>query len=383
VNPGSQQRPLRILVLNWRDPKHPQAGGAETLYLEQAKRWIAWGHQVDWLTSGFRGAPAVETIDGIAVRRVGNAMTMYVLVPFAYLLKYRGKVDVILDAENGIPFFSPLFARVPRICVMHHVHREVFRKHLPAWLAYPLIWCEEKLMPFVYRNSRFVAISEDTRHEMIAAKIAAEGSIGLVRCGVGSSLRPGEKASVPTVLYLGRLKAYKRVDLLIDAFARVRAAIPNAVLRIAGAGDARETLEARVRALDLSGVTFEGFVDEEKKQALLQDAWVTVSPSEMEGWGITVIEANACATPAIAFSVPGLREAIVDGVSGLVVPEGSDLAEPVISVLANPKLRARLERGALARAAEFTWDGAAKAMLDEITGVIERRRRLAPNLGHI
>ncbi len=369
-------------MLNWRDPKHPQAGGAETYLVEQAKLWVAWGHTVDWLTAGFPGSRPGDSVGPISIHRIGNAITVYFLIPLIYLLRYRGKVDVILDAENGIPFFSPLFARVAKICIMHHVHREVFRSHLPTWLAYPLIWCEEKLMPLVYRNVRFVAVSEDTRQEMIAAGMATPNSIGLVRNGVAAGLKRGAKADVPTVLYLGRLKAYKRVDLLIERFARVRAVIPNAVLRIAGSGDARGRLEELVRSLKLEGVSFEGFVDEERKRTLLRQAWVLVAPSEMEGWGITVIEANASGTPAIAFPVPGLREAIIDGVSGLIVPAGSDLAEVMIAVLRDERLRSRLEEGALARAAQFSWERAARTMEEEMFAAVDRRRGFTTNKAH-
>jgi glycosyltransferase involved in cell wall biosynthesis len=362
--------PLRILVLNWRDPKHPQGGGAEAYLFEQAKRWAAWGHRVQWLSAGFAGGAARETLEGVAIRRAGNAVTVYPMVAWTYLREFRGQFDVVVDSENGIPFFSPLYAREPQICVVYHVHREVFRKHLPAVLAYPLMWCEEKLVPLLYRKARFVTISQDTRGQMEELKISPH-EIGLVRCGVEKELVPGPKSPEPSVVYLGRLKAYKRVDVLIEAFARVKRAVPDAVLRLAGTGDARPALEELVRSLQLQdAVTFEGFVDDARKQQLLASAWVTVAPSEMEGWGITAIESNACGTPAIAFRVPGLGEAIVDGESGILVPEGGDLAPAIVSVLSDPALRARLERGALERAQAFSWDSSAHAMLDEIALVL-------------
>jgi glycosyltransferase involved in cell wall biosynthesis len=359
-------RRLRILVLNWRDPKHPQAGGAEAYLFEQAKLWTQWGHHVEWLTAGFPGCSRVEMLDGIRIRRVGNALTVYLALPLAYLREFSGRFDVIVDSSNGIPFFSPLFTSTPKICVMYHVHREVFKKHLPRWLAGILAWCEEKFVPFLYRKAHFVTISEDTLQEMQRVGIAKAGT-GLVRCGVDARLVPGEKAAVPTVLYLGRLKAYKRVDLLVRAFAEVRKKVPSAILRIAGSGDARPGLEELVASLDCgTSVIFEGFVDDDRKRLLLQQAWVSVATSEMEGWGITVIEANACGTPTVAFSVPGLREAIADTVSGLLVPEEGDLAPAIVSVLTDAALRGRLENGSVAHAAQFSWEHAAREMLDEV-----------------
>lgn len=361
---------LRILIVNWRDPKHPQAGGAEAYLFEQARRWVEWGHHVEWLTAGFPGAPARDEIEGIRVRRVGNAMTVYFAVPWTYLREFRDRFDVILDSSNGIPFFSPLFSMKPKVCIVYHVHREVFKNHLPAWLAAVLSFCEEKLVPLVYRNVHFVTISEDTLAEMRNLGIG-NSAAGLVRCGVDKTLVPGTKAPVPTVLYLGRLKAYKRVDRLVAEFAKVRSELPSAVLRIAGTGDARPALEDQVRCLHLEdAVFFEGFVDEDRKRQLLQNAWVTVTLSEMEGWGIGAIEGNACGAPAIAYDVPGLREAIVHNGSGLIVPEGGDVASAILSVLRDGALRARLERGALERAQEFSWDRTAREMLFELMRAI-------------
>jgi glycosyltransferase involved in cell wall biosynthesis len=370
TNPVRLHHNLRILVINWRDPKHPQAGGAETYLFEQVKRWVQWGHYVEWLSGGFPGGAPRERVESIPVRRVGNALTVYAAVPFAYLREFRDRFDVIIDSSNGIPFFSPLFSMKPKVCIMYHVHREVFKKHLPGWLAHGLAWCEEKLVPLVYRRVHFVTISQDTRAEMRRVGIGNAGT-GLVRCGVDASLVPGEKAAVPTVLYLGRLKAYKRVDRLIEAFARVVERVPTAVLRIAGTGDALPGLQNLVERSNLErAVVFEGFVDEARKRQLLQRAWVTVSLSEMEGWGITAIEGNACATPAIAYDVPGLREAIVHDESGLIVPEEGDVADAIFAVLADDMLRRRLERGALARARAFSWDEAAREMLKEIMRAI-------------
>ncbi|MGB8521123.1 MAG: glycosyltransferase [Candidatus Tumulicola sp.] len=370
TNPIRLHHHLRILVVNWRDPNHPQAGGAETYLFEQAKRWVRWGHQVEWLSGGFAGGATHDRIDDVPIRRVGNALTVYAAVPFAYLREFRDRFDVVLDSSNGIPFFTPLFSMKPKICVVYHVHREVFKNHLPGWLAYALAWCEEKLVPLVYRNVHFVTISDDTREEMRRVGIGDAGT-GLVRCGVDGSLIPGEKEALPTVLYLGRLKAYKRVDRLVEAFAKVRRRVPTAVLQIAGAGDALEGLRELVARLDLEGsVTFEGFVDDRRKRELLARAWVTVSLSEMEGWGITAIEGNACATPAIAYDVPGLREAIVHDRSGLIVPEGGDVAAAIVAVLTDDVLRRRLEHGALARAARFSWDETARQMLTEMMRAI-------------
>jgi glycosyltransferase involved in cell wall biosynthesis len=370
TNPVHTRDHLRILIINWRDPNHPQAGGAETYLFEQAKRWKQWGNHVQWLSGGFAGGEAHDVVEGIPVRRVGSAYTVYLGVPFVYLSEFRNKFDVVIDSSNGIPFFSPLFSLKPKICIVYHVHRDVFKKYLSKWMAAFFAWSESKLVPLVYRGVHFVTISDDTLREMRQSGVDTR-TTGLVRCGVDKDLIPGDKAATPTVLYLGRLKAYKRVDQLIEAFAAVRERVPEASLVIAGTGDARPTLEALVDRLGLgSSVRFEGFVDDDRKRELLQRAWVTVTLSEIEGWGITAIEGNACGTPAIAFDVAGLREAIVDGESGLIVPTGGDVASAIVSVLQDDVLRSRLERGALRRAELFSWDKTARDMFLEIMRAI-------------
>ena len=157
---------LRVLFLNWRDPEHPQAGGAERFLHEIGRRWVRAGHVVEWLTASFPGASREAMLDGIKVTRVGNAISVYGRIPLEYLRNFRDRFDIIIDAENGIPFFSPLFSLKPKICLMHHVHRDVFKKHLPRAISPFFIWLEGWVMPRLYRKSRFVAVSEDTRREM-------------------------------------------------------------------------------------------------------------------------------------------------------------------------------------------------------------------------
>lgn len=381
-------RPVRakdrynILILNWRDPKHPQAGGAEKYLFEQAKRWLHRGHYVEWLSGGFAGGAARDSIDSIPIRRVGNAVTVYAAVPWTYVTEFRDRFDIVLDAENGLPFFSPLYSLKPKLCIVHHVHLDVFRNHLPKWLAYPLMACERTIVPMVYRNVPFVTVSEDTRAEMKAIGMSKR-PVSIVYNGVDDDLTPGAKATAPTVLYFGRLMAYKRVDRLIEAFGKVKASVPEAHLIIAGAGPAKQALEKCVERLGLmTCVTFEGFVGDARKRELLQHAWILVNPSEIEGWGVSVIEANACGTAAIAYDVPGLRESIRHDQTGLVVSKDGDLAASIVTLLRDGALRERLERGAIAWARNFSWDKSAGNMLKEMDkavvgfdrGLVEAKR---------
>lgn len=355
---------LHVLLLNWRDPQHPQAGGAEVYLHEMARRWVDAGHHVEWLTSRFPGAPSEELIDGIRITRVGNAATVYALLPLRYIRQFRDRFDVIVDAENGIPFFSPLFSMKPKVCVVHHVHQDVLKKYLPWPSGTVLAWLERRLMPALYSRHTFVAVSDDTRDALTRMGVPRK-NIEVVHSGVDAHLRPGVKFPAPTFVYLGRLKKYKRVHLILNAFAQVRRFVPDATLHIAGDGDDLPRLKKLARKLGLDKrVVFDGAVSWQRKLELLQGAWAYVSASEIEGWGIGVIEANACGTPAIAFDVPGLRESITDGLSGLLAPEGGDLGTGMLAVVLDRSLRHRLRAGALQRAAAFSWDSSAAVMMD-------------------
>lgn len=363
TEPIGTRASLNILIFNWRDIRHPQAGGAETYLHEQAKRWVREGHRVTWVTAGFKGGTRNETIDGVDVRRIGNALTVYALAPWYYLTRLRDRYDVVIDSENGIPFFTPLFSLKKKKLLIYHVHRQVFLDQLPPPLSWFFVWVETWLMPRIYANVDFVAISNDSKADIARFRLT-ERPVEIVYSGVDERLVPGEKSPEPSIVWVGRIKPYKRVDWLIEAFAAVRHRIPKARLIIAGAGDDLPRLRALAQRLELDdSCEFRGFVSEDEKRRLLQSAWVFASPSSMEGWGIAAIEANACGTPAVVFDVPGLHEAIVDGYNGLVVTDREAFADGLVRVLADEPLRASLGKGSIERAAAFSWEQTSREFL--------------------
>ncbi len=326
-----------------------------------------------WLTAAFRGAAAADEIEGIEIRRIGGRATVYGLIPLYYLRKLRGKFDVIIDSENGIPFFSGLFSRLPKICVLYHVHRRVFEEHLPFPLSKLFVWLELCFMPFAYRGSLFVTISETSRDEMQTYRLSSR-PIPIVYSGVDANLKPAPKASRPTILYLGRLKAYKRIDALVRALPAIVERYPDARMIVAGEGDQRGELERLASDLGVQRhVEFTGYIEEATKARLLGEAWVFASASEMEGWGISVIEANACGTPAVVTDSPGLRVAVVDGVTG-VVTSLSGLTGELIAILQDTERRRRFGEAALERATLFSWDQSAQSMLELICGELQARQ---------
>jgi glycosyltransferase involved in cell wall biosynthesis/O-antigen/teichoic acid export membrane protein len=361
----------RILILNWRDTKHGQAGGAETYIHELARRWHLMGHHITLFCGNDGHSPRHETIDGIQVIRRGGFHMVYLWAFLYYILRLRRNHDIIIDCHNGIPFFTPLYSRKPVYCVVHHVHQDVFAKYLNRPRALLASFLEKSVMPRVYRDAHFMTVSQSTRRAMMAQLGIPDSRIEIIPNGVDLELLiPGEKAPVPTVVYVGRLKAYKSVDVLIRAFVQVLKRQPAARLIIAGSGDDEARLQALTATLGLTDhVTFTGRVSEAQKIHLLQQAWVFVNPSYAEGWGITTIEANACGTPVIASDVPGLRDSVKFPSAGYLVEYGNvkAFARKIVLVLGDENKRQRMSHNANDWAHNFDWQTSAVNFLEVIS----------------
>ena len=369
---------MRILIINWRDIRNPEAGGAEVHLHETFSRIVEWGHQVTLLCCRFPGAAESEQIDGIEVIRLGGKWTFNLTVPWHYRrrLSHRS-FDVVIEDINKIPVLLPWFLNGPPVMVLlHHLFGTTFYREINPVLA-TYLYFMERLIPRVYRRCLFEVVSESTRDELVRMGVA-EDRISVVHNGLDAGIvdapaDPDGKES-GLVIYLGRLKKYKNVDHLIEAMAIVREEVPGARLVIVGAGDRRRTLEASVRSLDLGGaVHFTGYVSAEEKIRLLTRAEVAACPSSKEGWGITVIEANARGVPVVAARVPGLKDAVVDGETGVLVPPGDRkaLARALIGLLRDRGERERLAGNALARSRLYTWENTARQTLRVIRRSLE------------
>ncbi|HKU68485.1 MAG TPA: glycosyltransferase [Candidatus Baltobacteraceae bacterium] len=359
------KRSYSIAIFCWRDPKNPDAGGAEVYLQEQAKCWVAQGHHITWFAQRFRGSARDEVVDGIKVVRRGAFPWLFLLAPIWYLFESDKSFDFIIDCMNGIPFFTPLYSTKPKVCLVHHVHSHHFKSELPAPIAALACAVETRLAPVVYRNTRFISVSESSKADIEAHGIARL-PVDLIYNGVSSALVPAIKNLHPTVLYLGRLKKYKRISKLIDAFAFVRKRVPEAELIIAGSGDDEADLRAHASALGVQGVRFTGRVDEETKVRLMQQAWVFGMPSSIEGWGIVVIEANACATPAVGYSVGGLRDCVLDGKTGLLADDDAGFREKLLRLLTDAPMLAAMSEAAYQWSNRFSWASSAQSTLEQI-----------------
>ncbi len=357
---------MRILALNWQDSKNPQAGGAEVHLEEILKRLVRSGHQIDLLCCNYPGGSKRDVISGIKIYRHGSRFNFNWVAPFAMRKLIRmNRYDVVMEDINKIPFYSPVYQKLPTLIVIPHLFADTVFKEINFLLG-TYIYLSERLVARVYRKNSFMVISNSTAAELEKRGLPRE-SIHVVECGVDKEVYRFDpevrKFELPTLLYVGRLKKYKSVETAIDAMPGIRDSVPAARLIVIGAGDHRSALEHRVSTLGLQdAVDFKGYIPETEKVSYLRRAHISVYPSLKEGWGLTNIEANACGTAVLAARVPGLKDSVDEGKSGLLFEHGnigqfSDLA---IRLLTDEAYRRAIEMGGLRWAANFSWDKTAR-----------------------
>jgi glycosyltransferase involved in cell wall biosynthesis len=360
---------LKILAINWEDLSNPQAGGAEVHLQEILKRIARAGHQITLLCSGFPGTKHTEKSDGIRIIRKGSRYNFNLVAPFAFKALLKGqKWDIVIEDINKIPFYTPLYHRLPLLVVIPHLFADTVFKEINPILGF-YIYLSEKPIPNIYKGFKFMVISESTKEDLVVRGIPKE-DIFVIKCGIDQVLYRVDpqikKYTAPTVIYLGRLKKYKSIDHLLTGFSLLIHKIPDARLMIVGDGDYKGYLMDIARKLNLENkVEFTGFVDKQEKVKRLRKSWVAVYPSLKEGWGLTNIEANACGTPVIASSVPGLKDSVIDGKTGLLFEYGNvqELSQCMIKILSDTDYRENLIRGGLSWARHFNWDETAKKTL--------------------
>jgi glycosyltransferase involved in cell wall biosynthesis len=368
---------LKILLFNWQDIKNPLGGGAEVHLHEIFKRIVAMGHSVTLVCCEIDGEPNDEVIDGITIMRRGNRNTFNFKVPMLYKKHFIDEpFDVVIDDVNKIPFYLPLFIGKKLLVLSHHFFgKSIFRE--ANLLAGLYVVIAEKMMDFIYKNSPIVTVSQSTKDEFLRRGYDKD-KISIVHNAIDQSQYPmqvGTKNPDFTITYFGRIKKYKSIDNLFNAFATLQSKYPNIRLEIIGRGDFRPRLEAMAQKGAYSHkVTFHGFVDDKEKIELLAKSHVVVNTSMKEGWGITNIEANACGTPIVSANSPGLKDSVKIDQSGLLYEYGNiqELTEKLELLITSSELLTKLSNGAVEWAKEFSWDKSATEMLAELQKVAQK-----------
>src|SRR4051812_48518290 len=366
----------QVVFLSWRDTRNPEGGGAER-YLETIAAGLAErGARVTVFCAAHAAAPPEETVRGVRFVRRGTKLTVYVEGMRALRRGDLGDPDVVVDVQNGLPFFSRLVTRQPVVVLVHHVHREQWPVVYPG-LTGRLGWfIERRLAPVLYRRSQYVAVSRATRSEL--RQLGVRGPrVAVVHNGTDPVLPvEGGKSETPLVAVVGRLVPHKQVEHAIDAVLALREVRPGVRLHIVGGGwwEARLHEYARLRAAG-DTVVFEGHVDEARKHEIYERAWLLALPSLKEGWGLVVGEAGMHNTPTVAYrDAGGTQESVVDGFSGVLVEDRTGFAAVIGALLEDDEDRARLGRGARVTSHAFTWAHAQESFAAVLRAALEGRR---------
>lgn len=354
----------RVVVLNWRDVRHPQAGGAEQYMHQIARRWATAGAHVTWLAARPAGLPRREILDGIEIRRAGGELSLYLRIGLR-LMGQTGRIDFIVDCQNGIPFFAPLFVApaVPVVQLVHHVHQDQFATRFGSVLAAVGRFLEGRAARRVYGRRPIAAVSPSTRQEL-RQRLGFRSPIHIVPNGtVAVPVLRGPRDPDPTVVVVSRLVPHKRVDLLLEHLVSTAASVPGLRVDIVGDGPELPRLEQLARELGLgSVVTFHGFLPDFDRDELLSRAWLSSVTSAAEGWGCSVIEAAAHGVPTLALRVPGIRDSVVHGHTGWLVDEPGNFGVALAAALrelADDARARRITDACQAWARCFTWDRSA------------------------
>ncbi|WP_369141093.1 glycosyltransferase family 4 protein [Modestobacter versicolor] len=366
----------QVLLLNWRDPRHPAAGGAERYAFEIARRWATAGLGVTWLTSRPAGLPAREVLDGVTVLRAGGEFSLYARAALR-IARSAHRFDAIVDCQNGIPFFAPLFAgRTPTVQVVHHVHQDQFALRFGKVGAAVGRWLEADLSRAVYRHAT-VAVSPSTRQEL-RRRLGIRGDVYVVPNGSEPGPRlSGPRDPDPTITVVSRLVPHKRVDRLIEAVPAVLERFPALRVHVVGDGPELPHLSRLVSRLDLDPVvTLHGRQPDHVRDDLLASSWLTVMASHGEGWGISVIEAARFGVPCVGFAVPGVRDSVLDGTTGWLQPEDEPLDRNIIRALeqlSDDRRAAQIVDACRRWADSFSWDRSAERLAGVVADEIQRR----------
>ncbi len=366
----------RVSVLAWRDLDDPEAGGSEAHAAKVAALWGEAGIEVTMRTSHAPGYPTVSWRDGYRVIRKGGRYLVFPRAAFSEMMGWHGASDALVEIWNGMPFFSPLWARRPHVAWLHHVHDTMWEMTLPPRLARLGRNVEYRVAPPIYRRTSIVTLSESSKRELVSKLRFKAKRIHVVPPGIDPRFSPGNsKSPTPLVVAVGRLVPVKRFGLLIDTLAAIKGRHPGLQAVIVGDGYERELLEAKVHEYHAeSWISLPGRVDDATLVDTYRRAWVVAGTSAHEGWGMTITEAAACGTPAVATRIAGHEDAVVDGVTGILADDGDGLVAAFDRILGDDALRSALSVASAREAAAYTWGATALGTLSILADETIKRR---------
>ncbi len=365
-----------VVFLSWRDTGNPEGGGAERYLEKMAAGLVERGCRVTVFCAAHGDAPRHEHLGGVEHVRIGSKTTVYPHGVWSLLRRRFGRVDLVVDVQNGMPFLSRLATRTPVVVLVHHVHREQWPVVYPGLAGRFGWWVESRLSPWLYRSCQYVAVSRATRSELRALGVRGP-RIAVVHNGTDPVVATtAGKSATPTLCVVGRLVPHKQVEHAIDAVLALRTEFPDLVLRVVGDGWWSSTLHAYAAQRGAgAAVVFAGHVDERRLNEVYGASWAMALPSLKEGWGLVVGEAGLHGTPTVAYrSAGGTRESVLDDRSGVLVDTPEELTAALGDLLRDDVRRARLARGAEQMSRRFTWEHAQESFAHVVATVLQGGR---------
>jgi glycosyltransferase involved in cell wall biosynthesis len=366
---------MQILILNWRDPKNPKSGGAECVTLKHAAGWAKAGHQVTWLASAYTGSLPEEKIQDVKIIRKWGAYTVYLYAPYFWFLNHK-KFDLIIDQVHGIPFFTPVYAKKPVIVFIHEVAGEIWDKMFPFPVNY-LGKLLEIIYFKIYSDYHFWTVSRSTAEEL-KEKGISENQITVIESAVENTPLPVHKKSAnPTYIFISRLVKMKGIEDVIKAFRIISQKQKNAVLWVVGSGNEKyiNILKQNVTVMGLNRrVIFWGFTADKQKFELLNKAHILLHASVKEGWGLVVKEAQSQGTPAVVYNVPGLRDSVASGETGIILERNTpaEMADQSVSLYNDRIKYQKMSGNCIKWALKNSWKDSIRASLDLINRIYKR-----------
>lgn len=370
---------LNILILSWRGPGHPNAGGAEQSTFEHARGWVKKGHKVTLFTSFYKGASKKEEVEGVNIIRSGRQIFgVHIAAVKWYLLNRHQIFDLVIDQFHGIPFFTPLYVKVKKLAFIHEVTKEVWVANAWSNLLYQVPFTigmvlEPLIFKIFYSHIPFMTVSESTKRDLVSWGIL-KSNIKVIYNGVNKPLLKStrKKEKNKTLLFLGALTRDKGMEDALQIFSILGKLHEEWSFWVVGKENVKGW-KFRSRELGIEKkIKFWGFVSEEKKYELLERAHILINPSIREGWGLVVIEAAIVGTPTVGYDVPGLRDSIINGKTGVLCdPNPNAGAKAILELLRNVNKYEILRANCFEWAKKFNWIKASDLSLRLIENIVK------------
>ncbi len=368
---------MNILLLSWRGPGHPNAGGAEISTHEHAKGWVKAGYNVTLFTSFYKGGKTEERIDGVRIIRSGNQFFGVRWKAFNwYLFARHERFDLVVDQFHGIPFFTPIYVRAKKLGFIHEVTKEIWGlNELPFPINFFVANLGSMLEPLIfklYKGITFMTVSESTKNDLVAWGIPGQ-NIAIIHNGVTVLKTKQKKEQKKTLVFLGTLAKDKGIEDALRIFSIINKKFNNWQFWVVGKSSPLylDELKKQSENLNISNIRFWGFVSEEKKIELLSKAHIIVNPSIREGWGLVVIEAASLGIPTAAFNVPGLKDSIMNKKTGIINYDHTveSLANEIMNLLEDKERYNIICCNAIIWSKNFSWEKSTKMSLNLIKRV--------------